>query len=99
MTIVSVSHEVESFDDWKPYFDDHDSVREEYGQQSYRLFRGEDNPNDITAQMEWDSRENAERFLEESDVREIMAESGVVGEPEIRFLEEVETRMPSRPSA
>lgn len=99
MVDILIKHTVEDYDAWKPGFDDHDSTREEYGQLGYELYRVSDDPNAIVIMMEWDSVENAQRFLEESDVKEKMAELGVIGEPEIYFLDSIESRVPSTPSA
>ena len=82
-----------------PGFDANDSTRKEYGQVGYELYQVSDDPNEIVMIMEWDTVENAQRFLEESDVRERMEELGVVGEPEIYFLDSIESRVPSTPSA
>lgn len=55
------------------------------------MYRDAENSNDVATLLEWDSVENANSFLEESDVREKMAGGGVVGDPEIVFLEEIES--------
>lgn len=97
MVNILVRHTVEDYDTWKPGFDD--STWKEYGQVGYVLYRVSDDSNDIIIMLEWDSMENAKRFLEESDVREQMEELGVVGEPEISFLDSIESKMPSTPAA
>jgi hypothetical protein len=40
--------------------------------------------------LEWDDLENARQFAQSEDLREIMQRYGVVGQPDIYFLEEVE---------
>jgi len=97
MATVLITHAIENYDEWKPGFDAHAETRHEYGSRGYRLFRGTDDPNDITMLFEWDSVENARRFLEESDVRERMDELGVIGDPDITFVEEVESRSSETP--
>jgi len=99
MVYVFVQHEVADYDAWKPGFDEHDETRLEYGQQGYQLFRAADDPNNVYMIGEFDSMENAQAFLEESDVREKMAELGVKGEPQVAFLEEIESRRSASPSA
>ncbi|WP_255197130.1 antibiotic biosynthesis monooxygenase [Halorarius litoreus] len=90
MATIIVKHSVEDFDAWKPYYDDHEDTRREYGLQEARLFRLADDPNEIVMVAEWDTAENAQKFVEESDLKDVMAEAGVVGEPEIMFLDEIE---------
>ncbi|KAB1198700.1 MULTISPECIES: cyclase [Haloferax] len=99
MPTILVKHAVEDFDTWKPYFDDHDSTRREYGSQGYRLFKLSEDSNDLVMVFDWDTMENAQTFLESSDLRSVMGEAGVIGEPEIYFLEEIESKLPEEPLA
>lgn len=99
MASIYIRHEVADYDAWKPYFDEHASVREEHGEQGYHLFRGVENPNEVSILFEWDGVENARRLFESSDTRELMADAGVVGAPEIHFLDEMESSMPRRTAA
>lgn len=99
MVCVLVEHAVEDYETWKEHFDEHASTREEFGEQGYRLFCGTNDPNEVCVLLEWDSAENARSFMADSDVREVMEIAGVIGEPEIRFLDEMETRAPGRPTA
>ncbi|KAB1188011.1 MULTISPECIES: cyclase [Haloferax] len=99
MVTILVKHAVEDYDKWKPYFDDHDSTRNEYGSQGYRLLSLAEDSNDLVMMFDWDTMENAQKFLESSDLRSVMEEAGVVGEPEIYFLEEVESKRPEEPLA
>jgi hypothetical protein len=38
---------------------------------------------------QWDSVENAQRFAASDNLREVMMEAGVIGRPEIHFLNKV----------
>lgn len=95
MATILIRHTVEDFEQWKAGFDDHDSTRTEFGQLGYQLYQGSEDPNEVVVLLYWDSTENAVRFMEESDLAEVMEEAGVVGEPEILFLDEVEAKKPS----
>lgn len=92
MVQVLIKHTVEDYDEWKPGFDDHASTRMDYGSKGYRLFKLSEDSNEIVILFDWDSEENAQQFVEESNLRDVMEEVGVVGEPEIYFLEEIETK-------
>ncbi|MFC7046521.1 antibiotic biosynthesis monooxygenase [Halobacteriaceae archaeon GCM10025711] len=94
MADVLIKHTVQDFEAWKSAFDEHASTRMEYGSQGYRLFTVADDPNEVVVLFEWDDAENARRFLEESGLREVMDEAGVVGDPEIYFLDEMEAKSP-----
>lgn len=99
MAYVLIRHEVADFDEWKPYFDDDDDRRIEYGQQSYKLLRGSENPNDVVMLGEVDTMENARALVESEELPKIMKEAGVKGEPEISFFELVEEKSVPQPSA
>lgn len=60
-----------------------------YGERGYRLFNVSEEPNELVTLWEWNSAESVEESMEESDVREVMGESGVVGQPEMYFLNEI----------
>lgn len=90
MVYVLIRHEVRDFDDWKPIFDEHDDTRIEHGQLGYQLLRGAEDDSEIVLLTEFDSVENAQAFMESDDLRERMETGGVVSEPEIVFLDEVE---------
>ncbi|WP_416840946.1 hypothetical protein [Haloferax sp. DFSO52] len=99
MPAILVKHAVKDYDSWKPYFDNHDSTRNEYGSQGYRLFRTAEDSNDLVMVFDWDTMEDAQKFLEESDLKDVMEDAGVIGEPEIYFLEEIESKLPEEPLA
>jgi heme-degrading monooxygenase HmoA len=82
--------EVEDYERWKPGFDEHSSSRRESGSKGGRLFCNADDPHEVVILLEWDDLENARQFAQSEDLREIMQRYGVVGQPDIYFLEEVE---------
>lgn len=91
MTYVLVKHKIEDWDAWKPVFDSHKPTRISGGELDSHVYRTDGNPNEITVLFKWDSLKKAKAFLESKDLKTKMAEGGVTGEPEIRFLNEVET--------
>ena len=95
MVYTYIRHTVEDYDAWKSVFDAHADTRREFGStENYFLFRAADNPNDIAMLGEYPSAEHFQRFLEESDVKEVMGEAGVTSEPEIVVFEALETMTP-----
>ncbi|HLE51519.1 MAG TPA: hypothetical protein VI755_05630 [Anaerolineales bacterium] len=88
MQYVYVRHTVEDYAKWRPGFDANEPARRAAGSTGvYHLFRDSGNPNEITVILEWDSLDNARRFAQDPALREVMKEAGVMGQPEIRFLE------------
>jgi hypothetical protein len=54
-----------------------------------KFFRNADNPNDIFILLEINSIENGKKFASSDSTREAMKNAGVVGMPEIFFVEEI----------
>jgi heme-degrading monooxygenase HmoA len=90
MPYMLVRHKVEDYERWKPVFDEHATVREQSGSMGGRLWRSADDPNEVVILFEWDNMENARRFYSSDDLRETMQRAGVVDQPDIYTLEEVE---------
>ncbi len=90
MSYVVVHHTVEDFAKWKPFFDSDTAARKAAGSQGGQLLRGSDNPNEIVIIFKWDSVENAHEFVGSPALREIMQKAGVIGRPDMYFMEEVE---------
>lgn len=90
MPYLLIDHTVEDYGAWKPVFDDHGTTRDEKGCKGGQLFHKEGDQNEIVILFEWDSLENAHEFATSDDLRETMKDAGVVGEPDLSFLEKIE---------
>jgi hypothetical protein len=88
MSNVFVRHQVADYDVWKPGFDDHARVRREFGLVDAGLYRGADDPNDVTIVLRTDDVARAKEFLASDDLRETMTRLGVAGPPEVWIAEE-----------
>jgi heme-degrading monooxygenase HmoA len=91
MILVIVQHTVRDFDEWKPAFDDHESVRRQHGATGHMVYRNVDDPNEVTVLTTWPSRQQAEAFASDPSLREAMARGGVVSEPRVTMVEDVES--------
>jgi len=91
MIHVVVRHKVADFSRWKEAFDEHLGLRKAGGEINHHLFLSVDDPRDITIVMDWDGLERARRFVASDDLKQAMQKAGVLGEPEIRFLEDAMT--------
>ena len=89
--ILIVQHTVRDYDAWKPVFDEHAEVRQRYGATGHELYRGLDDPNDITVVSHFPSRAQAEAFATDPSLREAMARGGVISEPRITWADETES--------
>ena len=84
MVYVNVRHTVTDFEKWRPFFDGDQSRRKAAGATgSYQLYRDVNDPNTLTLFMEWDNEANANKFLKDPALAEVMQKAGVVGMPAV----------------
>jgi hypothetical protein len=86
MTHILIRHKVADFAKWKPVYDGHHAARQKAGLREKSLLRSIDNPNEVVLLFEAEDLKRAQAFTESSDVRETMQKAGVVGKPDILFL-------------
>ncbi|MEA2168753.1 MAG: hypothetical protein QOF76_2053 [Solirubrobacteraceae bacterium] len=82
-TTVFVRHQVADYDAWKPGFDEHGSVRREYGLTDAGLYRAADDPNNVTIVLDAEDAGRAGEFLDSPELKETMEKVGVVGAPDV----------------
>ena len=88
MPHLLVRHRVDDYAKWRPVFDDHASMREQYGSNGGQVFRSADDPNDVVMLFEVDDLDRAREFVGSDGLREAMESAGVVGRPDVYFLNE-----------
>ncbi len=86
-----VQHKVSDYEAWKYVFDEHGDVRRRHGATGHELYRGADDPNEITIVNHFPSKEQAAAFVADPSLRAAMEQGGVVGEPRITWARHVET--------
>ena len=91
MAHILVHHEVENYNNWKAVFDEHTDIRAQNGSKGGKVFRNANNPDDLFILLEWDNLENAKKFTQSENLGETMQRAGVVGVPEVYYLEETAT--------
>jgi heme-degrading monooxygenase HmoA len=89
MAQLFIRHKVKDYAKWKPQFDEHGAKRKAAGSKGGRLFRSEKDPNEVVILLEWEDLVKAHKFAESEDLRQTMERVGVVGKPDIYFLEEI----------
>ncbi len=90
MPYLLIRHNVEDYAKWKPLYDENAGARKANGSKGAHLFRNADNPDEIVILFEWDDLEKARQFSQSADLREAMQKAGVIGMPDLYFLDEVE---------
>lgn len=89
MVQLIIRHKVKDYAKWKPLFDEHGAKRKAAGSNGGRLFRSEKDPNEVVILFEWEDIGKAHKFTESEDLRQTMKRAGVVGKPELYFLEDI----------
>ena len=88
MAILLVRHKVADYDKWRQIYDDDAEARKAAGCTGTHLFRNAKDPNDVTINFQWDSIEHAEQFFASPKLHEVLQNAGVVGQPEVWFVED-----------
>ena len=85
-----ISHRVHDYDKWKVVFEENAAVRKEFGCTGGYVFRDADDPNKVTALLEFESVERFRAFRQDPRLADAMSRAGVDGPPDIRALEVAE---------
>ena len=91
MVTLLVRHTIADYKVWRNVFDASLDFRHRGGEQSCRIFRDTEKDGEITLLFEWESADQAHRFMSSPDLQGKMKEAGVLGPPEIRYLSEMYT--------
>ncbi len=87
---VFVKHKVEDYGRWKPLYDEHGAVRKKLGSTGATVYQVQGNPNELVIMTEWPDMESAQSFAQDPNLPQVMQRAGVIGQPEIYFLEQVD---------
>jgi heme-degrading monooxygenase HmoA len=88
MVYLLMQQEVADYEKWRTVFDSMESVRRSAGARSDRVFRHVDNPNAVTLLIAWDDVESAQNWMGDARLRAALKEAGVMGQPNIFYLNE-----------
>lgn len=88
MATMLVHHKVEDFTAWKSVYDSVADLRASNGELSDKIYKDASDPNSLTLVFEWDSLDNARKYAQSPELKAAMEKAGVVGPPEIFFLNE-----------
>lgn len=84
---VLIRHGVENFPEWKTAYDAHKPERQAAGVTENQLFQDIGDANMVTILFDVEDLDRAKEFTSSDDLREIMQKAGVIGKPEIHFIE------------
>ncbi len=87
VTYLAINHDVEDWEIWKAAFDAHEPIRKENDMEVSALFRTEENENNVWVVLRTKDHESAAAFASSEDLKTVMKENGVLGEPEFSYLD------------
>jgi heme-degrading monooxygenase HmoA len=91
-TLTAVDHRVADFDAWKKVYDGVREMQRAGGVRFQQVLRAPDEPNRIFVTHVFETREAAEAFYANSELKAALAEAGVdESSMKLHFFEEVES--------
>jgi uncharacterized protein (DUF1330 family) len=74
---------------WKTVFSEAQELRKKHGSKGVRAYAKADNPNEIVILGEYESLDQARQLFQSQEFRDATQRAGMVGAPEVTFLEKV----------
>ena len=84
-TTLFVRHKVQDYSKWRKIYDAFRDEQQEGGVVDEVVYQTAGEPNDVTVTHEFATLEQAQAFVNHPQLKEAMAEAGVVGAPSIWF--------------
>lgn len=91
MAYILVRQKVEDYTKWKTVFDENRATRKQGGSEGGWVFQSSNDPNEVVVLLKWDNPDNANKFLQSPELKKAMEQAGVVGQPNIHVLDQVDT--------
>ena len=88
MASMLIQHQVKDYAAWKKVFDSAIDLRTSNGGLSAQVYRDASDPNKVTTINKWNSLANAQKFAHSLELKAAMEKAGVVGAPNVSFLNE-----------
>ena len=89
MAAIMLAHvKVEDYDRWRATFESHMETRKNGGCLGTHIFYNAKDKKEIIINFQWDSEENAQKWMSSDEARQAMADAGLIGSPEVWFLED-----------
>lgn len=85
MATMFIRHQVADFGKWKQAYDAFGPERQQLGVSADAVYRRAEDGNDVTVTHEFATLEAAHHFVESNELRGVMQEAGVAGEPTVWY--------------
>jgi heme-degrading monooxygenase HmoA len=90
-TVTLVHHRVRDFEAWKQVYDGVREVQRDGGVRFHQVLRSADDPTMVVVTHAFDSREAAEAFFDQEELKAALAQSGVdLSSMRLEYLDEIE---------
>ena len=90
--VMFFRHRLADYSKWKPYFDEHESVRRDYGCTAHSVYRDAERDDTFIVALKWKDFNRAKEFAGSDTLRSTMERAGVQGTPEIWYAEDIEEK-------
>ena len=90
MIYVMAIQKIKDYDKWKKIFDDHGAVRKANCSKGALIYHDLNDPNRLVVITEWENMEDAKNFSSSEDLKITMKNAGVIGLPELHYLDGIE---------
>ena len=87
MTLMIVRHKIGDYATWRGVFDGHEATRVKSGITNGRVFRKAEDSNDVVIMFDVVDLAKARAFGKSDELKAAMQKAGVVGAPEVHFIE------------
>ncbi len=87
---IIVMHRVENYETWRAEYDAFDGFRRQSGIVGHAVSRALDDPNHLVVYHQADDVAEVRAFVDSAELKQAMQRAGVVGEPDIRFIQVVD---------
>jgi hypothetical protein len=89
MPCLFVRQKVKDYDRWYKVFASHAEAQKEAGLRDLQLLRDVDDPNVVVCFFRVDNMKKARSFTEAPEASEAQTDSGMIGEPQVMWLNEI----------
>ncbi len=80
---------IEDYDKWKANFEKNSGLRKTYGSRGAIAFTSSENSNEVTVIIKALNKQSMAKIRESGEFKQAMKDGGVVGEPNVTFLQYV----------
>ena len=78
---------VKDYNNWKSVFDSMRATRNDYGSTGAKVYRADNEPNEILVISDWPSIDKAKKFSQSQELKDARQKAGTVGDSQFYFVD------------